>query len=987
MNIGLGFWVDILFCRYGILTIANVEKIRSAAGAVKYATGLGHTKGGADDYFRSENIGHAGVWHDPAGLLKEFDINHGDKIDPAHLLSLLEGKNPKTGVSLFANKKEKHAPGTELEISVPKDVSTIWAASPPPLQALISTAIQEANDDALNFVQNNASYTRFDKGGKTHVKAPFVAAIFAHGSSRGAQNELGGDPHRHDHDLIMNFTKTPTGQNMTLENSYIFEYQKAIGSQFRASLASKLQNLGFEIERKNDGTFGVPGVPKELIKLWSSRREQMKEKAIEKKVSLSDKKGMKMIQQSTRRAKIVKHISDLITRWKGEAKSLGFEEKDVVALTKKTKELATKEAKNELIKNRINETLTALVETDSVFTRADLITILTDKLTGVLDEKEIMKEAEKFVAMAEVVKLGSREGQETRKVYMSTRSQIAVEQAIPLQARELATDAKHYIESSIIEAVIDKKKGISEEQADAVKYACSEGSLKVIAAFAGTGKSFLADSINRTFEESGYTTHILAPTWKAAHGVGKELGIERAAAIAGFLIKLTKEGKDKITLGPKDLVMIDESGMVGTRSLNTLLSHLNGAKLVLLGDPDQLNAIESGPALSIVLNNIESKRIENIRRQNDPRHIAMVTDLANGRTEKGVLALNALGGIKFEKDGTQLMKTLIADWARSTKELGWTPSNAADADKSHLIVAVRNDDVFALNQLAREVLRARGLLTGDDVTVECHPTGKNTEAVEMQFAIDDRVVLRLNELKKLDVINKDEGVITDIQLSEKAGYDITLKMASGAIKTLNTKEYVDKDTGHFGITHGYAVTMYASQGMTVRRAFAVADGMGQRYSYVGLSRHKESVTLYANKDSLRKKVADKLDIKIKDVTSSQIMKQLTTQMSRKTDKLSTLDFDTQKIKPLTLVETKLKSMTNGVDKVVNKMNSGMESVKKSLAELKAKIQGDGSLGTGSGEDLGSGSRTPAEIAKSIKANIEAAKSLQLKQERDKAQAH
>ena len=58
------------------------------------------------------------------------------------------------------------------------------------------------------------------------------------------------------------------------------------------------------------------------------------------------------------------------------------------------------------------------------------------------------------------------------------------------------------------------------------------------------------------------------------------------------------------------------------------------------------------------------------------------------------------------------------------------------------------------------------------------------------------------------------------------------------------------------------------------------------------------------------------------------------------------------------------------------MNRGMDSVKKSLAELKAKIQGD--------EGSGRGSRTPAEIAANIKANIELAKANQLTSDRNKA---
>ena len=49
-------------------------------------------------------------------------------------------------------------------------------------------------------------------------------------------------------------------------------------------------------------------------------------------------------------------------------------------------------------------------------------------------------------------------------------------------------------------------------------------------------------------------------------------------------------------LGPRDVLVIDEAGMIGTRQMERVLSAAEraGAKVVLVGDPEQLQAIEAG---------------------------------------------------------------------------------------------------------------------------------------------------------------------------------------------------------------------------------------------------------------------------------------------------------------------------------------------------------------------------------------------------------
>ncbi|MER8125076.1 AAA family ATPase, partial [Acinetobacter baumannii] len=55
---------------------------------------------------------------------------------------------------------------------------------------------------------------------------------------------------------------------------------------------------------------------------------------------------------------------------------------------------------------------------------------------------------------------------------------------------------------------------------------------------------------------------------------------------------------DRDRLGPNDVLVIDEAGMVGSRQMERVLGQAEqaGAKVVLVGDVEQLQAIEAGAA-------------------------------------------------------------------------------------------------------------------------------------------------------------------------------------------------------------------------------------------------------------------------------------------------------------------------------------------------------------------------------------------------------
>ncbi|WP_146222837.1 AAA family ATPase, partial [Komagataeibacter xylinus] len=187
-------------------------------------------------------------------------------------------------------------------------------------------------------------------------------------------------------------------------------------------------------------------------------------------------------------------------------------------------------------------------------------------------------------------------------------------------------------------------------------------------------------------------------------------------------------GFDRLERG--DVLVVDEAGMVGSRQMERVLSAARGvgAKVVLVGDPEQLQAIEAGGAFRAVAERVGSVEITAVRRQREGWQQAATKELATGRTGE------ALG--RYEAaDLVRGHDTL--EEARAGVVAGWDEARQAAPEESQIMLAHRRVDVRALNEAAREIRRDAGEL-GDDVLV---PTAQG----ERVFADGERVYFLRND--------------------------------------------------------------------------------------------------------------------------------------------------------------------------------------------------------------------------------------------------
>jgi Ti-type conjugative transfer relaxase TraA len=133
---------------------------------------------------------------------------------------------------------------------------------------------------------------------------------------------------------------------------------------------------------------------------------------------------------------------------------------------------------------------------------------------------------------------------------------------------------------------------LSDEQRLAVKHITRPEQIAAVIGFAGAGKSTMLAAAREAWQRQGYRVHGAALAGKAAEG------LEESSGIASRTLASWDYGwqRGRGELGPKDIFVIDEAGMVSSRQLAMFVTEAEarGAKLVLVGDHEQLQAIGAG---------------------------------------------------------------------------------------------------------------------------------------------------------------------------------------------------------------------------------------------------------------------------------------------------------------------------------------------------------------------------------------------------------
>jgi Ti-type conjugative transfer relaxase TraA len=459
--------------------------------------------------------------------------------------------------------------------------------------------------------------------------------------------------------------------------------------------------------------------------------------------------------------------------------------------------------------------LDAITQQQSTFTQRDMAKFAHRHSDGIDQFNEVIGAMRNAPDLVELGKDGRGEDRFT------TREMIEAEQRLHRAAELMAGRERHAVNDRHRMAALahaeQRGLALSGEQVDALAHVTDGRDLSIVVGYAGTGKSAMLGVAREVWEAADYEVRGVALSGIAAENLESGSGV--SSRTIASLEHGWEQGRD--LLRSRDVLVIDEAGMVGTRQLERVLSHAAevGAKIVLVGDPRQLQSIEAGAAFRSIHEHLGGAEIGQVRRQSEDWQREATRDLATGRTGAAIHAYDAHGMVHEAVSREQARGDLIDRWNRDRQ---------GSPDKTRIILTHTNEEVRALNEAARMRMRAAGDL-GDEVRAK-------VERGERHFSTGDRVMFLQNE-RGLGVKNGTLGTIEQV-----SAQSMNVQTDDGRSVYFDLKDYNRID-------HGYAATIHKAQGMTVDRAHVlVTPGMDAHGSYVALSRHRDGVDLHYGRD-------------------------------------------------------------------------------------------------------------------------------------------
>ncbi|WP_240675631.1 MobF family relaxase [Cellulomonas endophytica] len=768
-----------------------------------------------------------------------------------------DGVDPFTGLPLGGDYASQRARGRavvcgyDLTFTAPKSVSVLWALGDSRTRQQIYDAHSAALAAALEFVERSVIRTRVGAGGTRQVTTRgMVATAFDHWDTRA------GDPNLHTHVVVANKVQGHDRAWRSLDGRTMHAAVVTVSELYDALLADEVaRRLPVEWERRSRGerrneAFELRGTDDALLAHFSSRSQEIHAAETDWAAQFRESHGRspsrtettrarQRLTRQTRPAKVVRSLGELLEEWRNRARVLtGQEPADLAARALQGgygRPLHAHDVGLEVREALVTQAIEDVASRRSVWSTWNLAASVTrasallrmaspadrNRLTG-----EVVREAQ-----ARCVHLDDTRSPESRRVgesaYTSAElleAERTLEHAARLgwlrgpAAKTLSGDQAYLHD-------------LAPDQATAVvRIVESDRRLDVLVGPAGSGKTRSLAALARIHEAAGVPVLGLAPSAAAAHVLEQALGI-RCETTAKWLYETVGAGEhsrsphfhastnSRWSLGPGQLVIVDEASLADTPTLVALLQQtsLAGGKLLLVGDELQRGAVGAGGAFGMLVRRGPTAELRSLWRFRHPWEARASLDLRHGNPEglRDYLIHDRITG------GTYDEAIDAAVDAALEAEVG---------GRSALLQAADSRTVGELNARTR----ARRVLSGD-VAAE-----GLTLADGSIGGTGDRVITRRNDRR---LVTSDgyvrNGALWDVTATHRDG-SMTLRAVAGAVGVRVPRRYV---RAHVEL--GYAITTARTQGATVEESHTVATpGMAREDLYVAMTRGRTSNHLH-----------------------------------------------------------------------------------------------------------------------------------------------
>jgi conjugative relaxase-like TrwC/TraI family protein len=785
------------------------------------------------------------------------------------------GKDVVAWVNRERDQVKQAVAGFDFTFSPVKSVSVLWALADEQTASTVAALHHEAVAETLKWAEDNAVYTRVGTGGIEQVTTSgIVAAEFTHFDTRC------GDPDLHSHVLIANKVQGPDGQWRTLDSRTIHQMHQAISARYDAILHDLLtRRMGLEFQAHyphpdKAPIWEVAGVDRRLIDVFSSRRALARPVYDRLVADYVDRNGRQPSQRAayalwqkaildTRDAKKpAQSLAEHRAAWRAAAEErIGTEAVD--ELVRSVTEQAGADVQRVLFDPRLHaravaeQAVTSVSSRRAQFRRSHVDTAVSTALKGYrFDSADALDQAHATVmdaAMGELVveltppeplhlpgaltgRTGAGIDRHANAAKYTTQAVLDAEQRVLEAARTpvAVIASRATLEDALAAHTRAEGWSLNAGQAELAHHLVGAGTLVASGVGpAGTGKTTSMKVVVQAWQDTGRYVIGLAPSAAAASVLAGDIG---TACHTIDSLTFTWRGRNPnapgrtldalpVTIRPGDMLLVDEAGMASTDNLAALteIAEQSGAVLRLIGDPKQLAAIESGGLFADLTHAPGTPQLREVMRMGaDTRQAEATLALRDGNAD-ALVVYNERGWITGghrEQMLTDAVHAFLADTA---------------AGRKSLIIASRNSDVDALNEVIRSSRIADGQV--DDTHTTRIARGDVVGA-------GDTVIARKNSLLH-DAQRKPLGRVINGQL-----FTVTDIAGDGSLAVRDHATGADMlipaDYAAANMHLGYAATVHRAQGATVDTVHAVVDTSVDRAGlYVAMTRGRHENRVYA----------------------------------------------------------------------------------------------------------------------------------------------
>jgi conjugative relaxase-like TrwC/TraI family protein len=780
-----------------------------------------------------------------------------------------------------ATADRKPVAGYDLVFTPVKSVSLLWALGDRDIRASVEAAHHAAVADVLSWIEQHAAFTRVGRGGPFQVEAyGLIAAAFDHFESRA------GDPDLHTHVAVANKVRArldrvdDSPRWLALDGKALFAIGVAASERYNTRLEDQLRaRLPVRFEPRLDGRRTRPvrelaGIPLSLVDHFSSRRRDIASALRELEQRYRDThhrepsraQRLRLAQEATLATRDAKPhpqpLAQLRRRWRTQAAGAIGAQAVVQALDAAVQQPIGGPTAAVDVAAFAEAVLSALRDSRSSWTRWNLLAEVERQTRSV----SLRDPAQREQLVSEVLE-ACRLHRDTVHVPAGPGS---IEQLLRLcgvdSVEELPSSAhrsdghlvsaghaaERYTSRTLLDAELDlvdagaetalaplkpaifenvaraaRRRGdrVSEEQLVAARHLClSPTVLACLVGPAGTGKTTTLRVASAAWRAGGRRVVALAPSSAAAQVLGDELGLP-ADNLHKWLHDNATIGQSGLRRG--DIVLVDEAGMAGTLRLAAVLIAVRtaGASVRLIGDPQQLTAVEAGGAFRLLTTATPTSELTTLHRFVDPAEA------------RATMAIRS-GDVRAADHYTERKRVVSGDAAAMTEAV-FAAWRADTSQRLHSLMLT----------LDRE--QARGLNQRAQVDRQIHGTVDARGGVELhdgtRAGVGDWIVTRANARmlqtsRGSDFVkNGDAWIVRDIGadgslLAQRRGSASTVRLPAAYVRR--------------AVELGYAVTVHRAQGLTCDTAHAtITDTTSREQLYVAVSRARQRSHIYLARDT------------------------------------------------------------------------------------------------------------------------------------------